>query len=153
MDRPRRPSVGKYPFCFPPIPPCTFMGSPLWRNSNRDASELVISILLFFYTLVLSYFLVDAMYFLKREYEGAKGPRIRNDFIHEVSLLIYYVLRCWCEGTYIFFRTCSGLGTGAWGLVFLATKVAFSWPSVDRFGKNFGGLMTLGQVKSIQNFC
>ena len=46
-----------------------------------------------------------------------------------------------------------GLGIKAWGLVFLASKVVFSWPSVDRFGKNFGGLMTLGQVKSIQNFC
>ena len=32
-------------------------------------------------------------------------------------------------------------------------KVAFSWPSVDRFGKFFGGLMTLGQVKSVPNFC
>ena len=31
-------------------------------------------------------------------------------------------------------------------------KVAFFWPSVDRFG-NFGGLMTLGQVKSVPNFC
>ena len=50
--------------------------------------------------------------------------------------------------------TPTGLGIGAWGLMFLASKVVFSWPSVDRFGKNFGGLMTLGQVKkSIQNFC
>ena len=32
-------------------------------------------------------------------------------------------------------------------------KVAFSWPSVDRFGKFLGGLMTLGQVKSVPNFC
>ena len=32
-------------------------------------------------------------------------------------------------------------------------KVAFSWPSMDRFGKFFGGLMTLGQVKSVPNFC
>ena len=32
-------------------------------------------------------------------------------------------------------------------------KVAFSWPSVDRFGKYLGGLMTLGQVKSVPNFC
>ena len=32
-------------------------------------------------------------------------------------------------------------------------QIAFSWPSVDRFGKFFGGLMTLGQVKSITNFC
>ena len=32
-------------------------------------------------------------------------------------------------------------------------KVAFSWPSVDRFGKFFGGLLTLGQVKSVPNFC
>ena len=36
---------------------------------------------------------------------------------------------------------------------FLASKVAFSWPSVDRFGKNFGRLMTLGQVKISPNFC
>ena len=35
----------------------------------------------------------------------------------------------------------------------LAAKVAFSCPSVDRFGKFFGGLMTLGQVKSVPNFC
>ena len=32
-------------------------------------------------------------------------------------------------------------------------KVAFSWPSVDRFGKFFWGLMTLGQVKRVPNFC
>ena len=32
-------------------------------------------------------------------------------------------------------------------------KVALSWPSVDRFGKFFGVLMTLGQVKSVPNFC
>ena len=32
-------------------------------------------------------------------------------------------------------------------------KVAFSWPSVDRFGKFLGGLMTLGQVKSVPNCC
>ena len=50
-------------------------------------------------------------------------------------------------------RRCAGLEIAVIGLVFLAPKVAFSWPSVDRFGKNFGGLMTLGQVKSIQNFC
>ena len=37
--------------------------------------------------------------------------------------------------------------------MFLAPKVAFSWASVDRFGQNFWGLMTLGQVKSIKNFC
>ena len=36
---------------------------------------------------------------------------------------------------------------------FLASKVAFSWPSVDRFGKNFLGLMNLAVIKSIQNFC
>ena len=39
------------------------------------------------------------------------------------------------------------------GLVILAQKVAFSWLSVDRFGQKFGGLMTLGQVKSVPNFC
>ena len=32
-------------------------------------------------------------------------------------------------------------------------KVALSWPSVNRFGKFFGGLMTLGQVKSVPSFC
>ena len=32
-------------------------------------------------------------------------------------------------------------------------KVAFSWPSMDRFGKYLGGLITLGQVKSVPNFC
>ena len=32
-------------------------------------------------------------------------------------------------------------------------KVACSWPSVDRFGKFFVGLMTIGQVKSVPNFC
>ena len=46
-----------------------------------------------------------------------------------------------------------GLGIKARGLVFLASKVAFSWPSVDRFGKNFLGLMNLAVIKSIQNFC
>ena len=39
------------------------------------------------------------------------------------------------------------------GLHFLAAKVAFSCPSVDRFGKKIGGLMTIGQVKSVANFC
>ena len=39
------------------------------------------------------------------------------------------------------------------GLHFFAAKVAFSYPSVDRFGKQFWGLMTLGQVESIPNFC
>ena len=47
----------------------------------------------------------------------------------------------------------SGLEIAVIGLVFLAPKVAFSQPSVDRFGKFFWGLMILGQVKSIQNFC
>ena len=32
-------------------------------------------------------------------------------------------------------------------------QVACSWPSVDRFGKSFVGLMTIGQVKSVPNFC
>ena len=39
------------------------------------------------------------------------------------------------------------------GCRFFASKVAFSWPSVDRFGKDFGGLMTLGRVESVPNFC
>ena len=39
------------------------------------------------------------------------------------------------------------------GLHFLAAKVAFSCPSVDRFGKKIWGLMTLGQVESVPNFC
>ena len=39
------------------------------------------------------------------------------------------------------------------GWCFLASTVAFSWPSVDRFGKIGPGLMTLGQVKSVSNFC
>ena len=37
--------------------------------------------------------------------------------------------------------------------VFFALKVASDWPSVDRFGNNFGGLMTLGLAKSVPNFC
>ena len=37
--------------------------------------------------------------------------------------------------------------------MFLASKVAFSWPSVDRFGKKILGLMNLAQIKSIQHFC
>ena len=47
----------------------------------------------------------------------------------------------------------SGLEIAVIGLVFLAPKVAFSWPSVDRFGKKFWGPMTLDQVKSVPNFC
>ena len=39
------------------------------------------------------------------------------------------------------------------GLHFLAAKVAFSCPPEDRFGKIFWGLMTLGQVESVPNFC
>ena len=42
------------------------------------------------------------------------------------------------------------------GLHFLAPKVALSCLSVDRFGKIFfwgGGLMTIGQIKSVPNFC
>ena len=39
------------------------------------------------------------------------------------------------------------------GWCFLALKVGFSWPSVDRFCKNLVILMTLGQVKSVPNFC
>ena len=39
------------------------------------------------------------------------------------------------------------------GWRFLASKVAFSWTSVERFGKKIWGLMTLGQVKSVPNFC
>ena len=35
-------------------------------------------------------------------------------------------------------------------LVFFCFK---SWPSVDRFGKHFGGLVILGQIKSVPNFC
>ena len=41
-----------------------------------------------------------------------------------------------------------GLEIAVIGLVFLAPKIAFSWPSVDRFGKFVSGLMILGQVKS-----
>ena len=47
----------------------------------------------------------------------------------------------------------SELGIAARGLVTFSEKVAFSRPSVDRFGNFFGGLMTLGQVKSVPNFC
>ena len=32
-------------------------------------------------------------------------------------------------------------------------KVAFSWPSVDRIVQKKLGLMTLGQVKNVPNFC
>ena len=39
------------------------------------------------------------------------------------------------------------------GLCFFPSKCCVSHLSVDRFGKNFGGVMTLGQVKSSQNFC
>ena len=39
------------------------------------------------------------------------------------------------------------------GLHFLAAKVAFSCPSMDRFGKTIWGLKTLDQVKSVPNFC
>ena len=39
------------------------------------------------------------------------------------------------------------------GLYFLAAKFVFSCPSVKRFSKFLGGLMTLDQVKSVQNFC
>ena len=39
------------------------------------------------------------------------------------------------------------------GWRFLASKVAFSWPSLYRSGKHFWGLITLGQVKSVPNIC
>ena len=39
------------------------------------------------------------------------------------------------------------------GLVFFASKVAFSWPSVDRISKKMWGLIALGQVESVPNFC
>ena len=51
-----------------------------------------------------------------------------------------------------FAQISTGLGIKAWGLVFLASKVAFSWPSVDRFGKKLLGLMNLAQIKNSQNF-
>ena len=35
----------------------------------------------------------------------------------------------------------AGLEIALMGLVFLAPKVAFSWPPVDRFGKFLGGFM------------
>ena len=38
-------------------------------------------------------------------------------------------------------------------LFFSASKVVFSWPSVDILGKHFGGLVILGQAKSVPNFC
>ena len=47
----------------------------------------------------------------------------------------------------------SELGIRAWGLETFSEKVAFSWPSVDRFGDFLGDLMTLGQVQSVPNFC
>ena len=37
--------------------------------------------------------------------------------------------------------------------VFFPFKCCVSHLSVDRFGKNFEGVMTLGQVKSSPNFC
>ena len=40
-----------------------------------------------------------------------------------------------------------------WGCRFFASKVASDWPSVDRFGNNFGGLMAWSQIKSVANFC
>jgi len=45
------------------------------------------------------------------------------------------------------------MGIEAWGLVTFSEKVAFSWPSVDRFWNFFGGLITLGQLQSVPNFC
>ena len=39
------------------------------------------------------------------------------------------------------------------GLYFFAFKCCVSQLSVDRFGNFFEGVMTLGQVKSSQNFC
>ena len=39
------------------------------------------------------------------------------------------------------------------GLHFFAAKVAFSYPSMDRFGNFFGTYYLVGQVKSVPNFC
>ena len=39
------------------------------------------------------------------------------------------------------------------GLCFFAFKCCVSHLSVDRFGKFLEGAMTLGQVKSVPNFC
>ena len=39
------------------------------------------------------------------------------------------------------------------GLCFFAFKCCVSQLSVERFGKNLEGVMTLGQVKSSPNFC
>ena len=39
------------------------------------------------------------------------------------------------------------------GLCLIPFKGCVSQLSVDRFGENFGGLLTLGQVKSVPNFC
>ena len=50
-------------------------------------------------------------------------------------------------------RLKAGLEIAVIGLVFLAPNVAFSWLSVDRFGKKIVGLMNIAQIKSIQNFC
>ena len=47
----------------------------------------------------------------------------------------------------------SRLGNQGVRVSVLASKVALSWPSVDRFGKKFLGLINLAQNKSIQNFC
>ena len=47
-------------------------------------------------------------------------------------------------------RLLTGLEIAVKGLVFLAPKVAFSWPSVDRFGKNFGRLMTMMRMVKLK---
>ena len=39
------------------------------------------------------------------------------------------------------------------GCCFFVSKVVFSWMSVDRFGKHVLGLLPIGQVKSVPNFC
>ena len=51
----------------------------------------------------------------------------------------------------VLLESLSGLEIAVIGLVFLAPKVAFSWPSVDRFGKKFWGLMIF-QAWSLYNF-
>ena len=80
-----------------------------------------------------------------------------NQFWWLQDIQVYYLQKMVFFVTWIYFMQLHWCMTRVrkcnWGWHFFPFKCCVSQLSVDRFGKNFEGVMTLGQVRSSPNFC
>ena len=81
-----------------------------------------------------------------------KWPYIRRDLRHVDHISDHHsiVATLFPEISWSLLKSVRNSNLGLW---FFPFKCCVSHLSVDRFGKNFEGVMTLGQVKSSPNFC